>query len=500
MTEAPMPKPNHRSLLRLLACFGVLGMLAGAAVAQADARRADIDKAMAKNMVGLARRASVQKAHSLAREIAQRVIDNYAADHPQARRLLGQRKMRGAWQSDGKPVPKDAAKGKRLLALKEQWQLVQKHAGKLHKEYALALAAEGADKAVQTSELELALSYLPNDESLHKELGHKQVGGAWVQQNAAGFVSRMRDIFGRAVELRGFAVECQAVADTEVPVELKNMGIPMFGARSARYTYFSSDSYEAAQDLCTWSERSHELLEYLLGPEKAAVRSEAWKWHCVLRTPEERDSLLSKSPNTRGPFTVAQAQLFVGIGFRCESGGRASATWQPQGLDRDHAVANVTKRHFLDQRNEGLGEGLMHVTTWLLCGSTHTYFADLPKTSVDGVLMPRDTDKWRERLWTEIAQGKDMPLAVVPRERAESFRDSTRIKSWGFMLWMLARYPDKWLPLINACGAPKLTPEGVDLAFEEVLGKSPVEVEQDWRKWARRDSAIGEATGWADHK
>ena len=160
----------------------------------------------------------------------------------------------------------------------------------------------------------------------------------------------------------------------------------------------------------------------------------------------------------------------------------------------------MTKRHFLDLRNEGLGEGLNHVMTWILCGSVHTYFADLPKTVAGDAVMPRDPDKWIERLWDEIDQGEDMPLVVVPRERADNFRDSTRLKAWSFMHWMLARYPDKWLPLIDGCGIPKITPEGVEAVFLEVLGRPLEEIEREWRDWARRGSKLGEASGWGEKR
>jgi len=487
-----MPKPT----LPLLA--GAL--LAGLAPAQDDTRRLEIDSTLTKELVAFARSASSQKAFTLSREVAQLVIDHYDANSPSARRLLGQRKVRGKWQDDGKARSKDKIDSRRLPKLQRKWKQLQKRAGELHKQYALALVSENAPEAKRTAELEMALRYLPNDAAVHRALGHQEIEGFWGTREDVTFVTRMHAIIEKALDLREHDVEVKEVPNGEMPIELKNMGIDLYGARSARYTYWSSDSFEAAANLVTWSERCHEFLEHLLGPKKAAVRANAWKWHLVLRTPEQRDALLQKSPSTRGPFTFAQAQLFAGIGFRCEEGGRASATWHETGLDSDHAVANVTKRHFLDQRNEGLGEGLTHVTTWLLCGSTHTYFADLPKTVTGGEVMPRDPDEWIQRLWDEIDQGKDMPLVVVPRERADNFRDSTRLKSWSFMCWMLARHPDKWLPLIDGCGAPKITPEGVEAVFQDVFGKPLGEVEQQWRAWARRGSKLGEASGWGEKR
>ncbi|MCK5940615.1 MAG: hypothetical protein KAI24_01500 [Planctomycetes bacterium] len=461
-----------------------------------DTRRLEIDTTLTKEMVAVARSAASQKAHTLAREIARIVVERYDADSPSARRILGQRKVRDGWQDDGKAPPQDEADERRRKRVERRWKQLKKRAGELHKAYALALVQEGADEAQRTAELELALRYLPNDAELHRALGHREIGGFWGTAKEVAFVQRLLAIQERAQQLRSHAVDVQEVPQAEMPVELKNMGIALYGAKSPRYCYWSSESFEAAATLCTWSERCHEFLAHLLGPKADLVRHDSWRWHLVLRTPEQRDLLLKMSPSTRGPFTFAQAQLFAGIGFRCEAGGRASATWQEPALDADHAVANVTKRHFLNLRNEGLGEGLTHVTTWLLCGSVHTYFADLPKTVSGGEIMKRDPKEWFPRLWREIEQGKDMPLVIVPRERADNFRDSTRLKAWSFMFWMLGAHPDKWLALIDGCGIPKITPKGVEAVFEEVFGKPLGEVEQDWRRWARRDSKLGAASGF----
>lgn len=474
----------------------VLALLTAAAIGQEDLRRLELDATLTKQLVSFARSAASQKAHALAREVAQLVLDNYDSESKTARRLVGQRRVRGAWRPDGKAQPADAVKPKRRATIERKWQKLQQRAGQLHKEYAQALIAEGADEIAKARELRLALRYLPDDPDVHRALGHQEIDGFWGPREDVAFVGRMRAIRAQAVAVRQRAFEVEEIAAAGMPRELANMGIPMFGAKSPRYTYWSSESFEAAAKMCTWSERAHDFLAHLLGASADVVRSESWQWHLVLRDEAQRDKLLQASPSTRGPFTFDQARLFAGIGFRCLDGGRASATWHNAGLDSDHAVANVTKRHFLDLRNEGLGEGLTHVATWLICESTHTYFADLPKTVSGGEAMPRDPDEWFERLWDEIDRGEDMPLVVVPRERADNFRDSTRLKSWSFMYWLLARYPNKWLPLIDGCSTPKITPEGVEAVFLEVLGRPLQEVEQQWRSWARRGSKLGAATGW----
>jgi hypothetical protein len=346
-------------------------------------------------------------------------------------------------------------------------------------------------------ELDMALSYLPGDAACHRALGHKEAHGFWGNEQDVALVGRMRAILTAADDIRERSFEIKELADADLPIELSQTGMKFYGARSEHYTYWTVDSFAVASACAQASERCHALLTHLLGDQAAAVRGDAFRWHVVLRTEEQRDNLFIKSPSTMGPFKLDQARLFAGMGFTAQAGGRASATWHVPGLDMDHCVANVTKRHFLDLRNDGFGEGLVHVTTWLLCDSARTYFSDLPKTVASGQKpLDRDPVKWFERLYKEIDEGRDQPLAVVPRERSDNFRDSTRVKSWSFMFWVMARYPGKWLPLIDLVSVPKLTVEAAEAAFEQALGQPVAAIEKEWRRWARRDSPLGKASGW----
>ncbi len=491
--------PITRILLAATALFGLLqSSLPAQASAALDPRRVEINEQMTTEMVAMARNAAAKKAFTLSREIANLVIAHYAPDNGAARKLIGQRKLRGEWQKNTRAVLRDdAVRPRQLSSLQGKWGQLKKRAGMLHRSLALALVAEGAKNDQTHPELELALVFIPNDRACHKALGHHGLDDFWGSAEDVTFAQRMRDIRQKASELAQVEHQATELPESVMPIELKRMGIPMYGAKSKRYTYWVSDSFESAANLTTWAERCHDFLAHLLGPKQELVRADSWRWHVVLRTVDERDTFLQKSPSTTGPFTYEQARLFAGIGFALEGGGRASATWHEQNLDSDHAVANTTKRHLLGERNEGLGEGFMHVTTWLLCGSTWTYFADLPKTTTGGENMSRDAKGWLERLQQQIEDGEDQPLRIVPRERIDNFRDKTRLKSWSFMFWLLASHPDKWFPLIDAMSVPDLSPEQVDQEFKKAF-KMPIEaLEQQWRSWARRGSELGKASGWS---
>ncbi|MEZ6036457.1 MAG: hypothetical protein R3F29_03180 [Planctomycetota bacterium] len=483
--------------VRKLSVLAVLSLAALSAQAQPDARRVELNAVQAKELLALARTAASQKLHSLARELSTLVVEQYAPDDVGAHKLLGEKKVKGAWQPDGTTAPKDAAGDRNRAALLGKWREARLKLGAAHRDLGLLLRGEGAAEAAWRPEIELALRFLPKDEQCNQALGRVQIDGYWGTQADVDFVAALPLDARQGHELREKDYAVTALAEADKPVELQRANMSVYGARGPNYTYWTTGDQDRADNLVRWSERAHELLQHLLGEQAALVRGPAWKWHVVLRSEEERDALLANSPNTRGPFTLDQAQLFVGIGFAAEGGGRAAATWEPETIDEDYAVANVTKRHLLDLRNDGLGEGLTHAMCWLLCGTTNTYFADLPKTAASGLKpIKRDPDLWFERLWTEMEQHKDQPLVVVAREQPQAFRDSTRIKSWSFMLWMLAAHPDKWMALLDAVSNIELQPDVVEKAIVTVFGKPVAEVEADWRRWAERGSKLGEVTGW----
>ena len=69
--------------------------------------------------------------------------------------------------------------------------------------------------------------------------------------------------------------------------------------------------------------------------------------------------------------------------------------------------------------NPALSEGLVHACTWLLCGTTATSYASLPRTVAGNhEVLGNDPEQWRRRLWGLMDTRKDWPLEQLPRERA----------------------------------------------------------------------------------
>jgi hypothetical protein len=149
--------------------------------------------------------------------------------------------------------------------------------------------------------------------------------------------------------------------------------------------------------------------------------------------------------------------------------------------------------------NSALVEGLHHAATWYLMSTSITTFGALPEGTAgkEELRLPESTNWWLRKVRDDALAGNDWPLNQVPRERLSSFRNDVRIKSWSFMTWVLARYPDQWLEFFTKVPADKIPfPEEIDKIGEAAFGKKLAEVEAEWREWARGDSGVAAATGY----
>jgi hypothetical protein len=104
-------------------------------------------------------------------------------------------------------------------------------------------------------------------------------------------------------------------------------------------------------------------------------------------------------------------------------------------------------------------------------------------------------------LHAEIDQRTDWPLQQIPRERLDNYRPRVRMKAWSFVVWLLARHPDRWATLLRALPSPEEvanpTPEQCTAVIEQVLGRKLPEIEDEWRLWAGGKSPLAKATGHA---
>jgi hypothetical protein len=187
---------------------------------------------------------------------------------------------------------------------------------------------------------------------------------------------------------------------------------------------------------------------------------------------------------------------FSGTHFNV-SGGQAFIDWSPPENDHDRIVAEVAEVYFAQDSNPGLGQGFVHAVTWFLLDSTLTWFGSLPQTET-GNAKPttRDPKEWLASLRQELRAGEDWPLDQVPREQLSSFRHKVRVKSWYFMVWLLARYPGEWAKLLRSIpGKTTPLPEECQATFEKVLGAKVADLQAEWQLWASGESRLAKASG-----
>ncbi|HEB53055.1 MAG TPA: hypothetical protein ENI87_07370 [bacterium] len=459
-------------------------------------RRLEVDGQIVEHLLKFARKARANRQFSRAREVWQMVLDHYDSDCAAARKGLGFRKVKGEWLRGKASSRADYDDRRMRLKTEKAWRDVVGLVGELHGNYGLELVASG-DVAAGHYQLERALVFQPDEARWHRGLGHEEIDGFFGSGAQIAFVRRMREIRDKADELREQSFPITELDASRLPPTLRRTGIAFKGARSKHFTHWIAGAQSEANDSVQWAERCYELLSFLLGRERRAVRADAIRWNAFLQDNVQRDILFASSPESTGRRTADQARMFAGTTFKVD-GYWASVTWGRHDSREDRIVAHVARKHLLWGRNTGLSEGLMHVCQYLICGTTLTYYASLPHTvSSDYQFMRREPGVWQARIEEEIAQGKDWPLDRLARERSDNFRDSARVKAWSFMGWLVARYPDRWWRLITVMGPTKeLTPETAAQRYREALGVDMHALQAEWREWARAGSPWRETSGF----
>ncbi len=479
--------------LHLPACLVVA--LAGAGVratAQAPtdlaAREAALHAAAAKSLLAFARTAESQKMPSRALAAQQLVLTWYDPQHRAARSAVDAQRE----------APRDQANAAQRRTVEQAWAIVATKLATGHRDLAQAFAA--ADEPARAAHhFERCLSFDPADAVAHGALGHESFAGFHGTADEIAFLRRRAAIEAKAKEL--VALDCGAVAlqPDEVPEELRRAGWAVVGAKARGWkVWTTSASVQVAADAASWASRAQDLLEFLLpgGPERrlARVGARPVNWLVLVRSEAEWQAFFAANPEVleREKLTAAPG----GVSFRFRSStGTAQLMLGPEPLDADRLIAHVAMWGFATAHNEGLGQGLVHAMTSLLVGTTHTWFGAEPKTSAGrGAALARDRQAWSDRLRAEIRAGQDWPLVQVPRERLSSYRENVRVKAWSFVLWLVARHPDRWQRLFTALdNATNRLPEDVDAVFVRELGRSAADVEAEWRQWANGESPLAKA-------
>ncbi len=494
-----MKNPHVVALTALLLCGPVFTQ--EAAEAQFAKEEADFNKQATRTLMQFASFARGKKVQTREKEAYDLVIASYDENNARARKALGFRKVKGEWQEgppDKRPVWLDKANNKQRYQVVQKWYDTRKKLGKLHRERGLALFHDetGANVARGGLHLRQAILYDPFDREAHLALGHEEQGGYFGTPDQLAFIQRMKETETTALMLAKKDYEVEPI--DAIPEALAKTGYSFHGARSRHFTIFTRGSQQDADDCAMWAERALEFFEYVAG-KKAARRAKntmnAWGWIGFVWTQTEMKKFEEMNPK------LARGEEAQGMGNVIWRQGQKTvqvATKLTPAAMHDFLIAHVF-RYGLYGLNDALIEGVVHASTWFLKSTCMTRFGTTPKGTASSpqIALPEGANWWLRKMRDDATAGTDMPINGVPRTPFWKFHNDARLKSWSFMTWAMARYPDDWVKFIVAVPSDKIPfPKEVDEAGEKVFGKPLVEVEAEWREWASGRGITAAATGY----
>ncbi|MCU0862555.1 MAG: hypothetical protein MUC36_02075 [Planctomycetes bacterium] len=442
-----------------------------------------------QTLLAFARSAEGNKMFARAKTCYEALLRDYDPDHKPAAAALAAPGRE--WTDQGTPAQQ--------RTVEQAWSVVCKKLAPLHRELGLAMVA--ADDLVRgPHHLQLCLAYDPADRAAHEALGHESFRGVHGTHEQIAFCKRFEAIEQKGKELAAATYEPAALPVDQAPIEFRNARLAVQGARTRQWkVWTTSAAAETASNAAQWAERAQDLLDFVLcgGPQRRAARIDGKPvaWVGLLRSDAEWQAFFTGNPELMQKLKLTAPP--GGESFRFESSqGPAEVFRHPESLDADHIIAHVAMWGFANQHNEGLGQGLVHAMTTLLVGTTLTWFGEEPKTRAGNQKpVARDEKAWDQRLREEIRAGKDWPLVQVPREKLSSYREVVRVKSWSFVRWLMARYPDTWTRALQAIvTAQNPMPEQIEQVFQQEFGLPLPQIEAEWREWARGESALAKAT------
>ncbi|MCC7063442.1 MAG: hypothetical protein IT456_11595 [Planctomycetes bacterium] len=445
-------------------------------------------------LLSYARSAESNKLPSRAVAAYELVLAHYDAENKIAKAALA--KAKGA---------ADQGTAAQRRSTDQGWTLAGKKLAPQHRDLGIALLAID-DLLRGQHHLELALRYDPSDLEAHKALGHAEHNGFFGTDDEIAFCKRLAAIESRAKELGATGYQPAALPADKMPEELRRSGLSLAGAKTRSFAIWTtSESAEpdtaAPAEMAEWGERAIALLEFTLGSAPArhaqvAIQARRNRWIAVVRSAEQWTAFFAANPQILEKAKLQSVPPQSNFAFE-SSTGQAEIFLHRRELDADSMIAHVTMWGFATDGNEGLGQGLVHTMTSLLVGTMNTWFGSPPPTQASPRKeLPRDPKQWAARIREEIAKGADWPAVQVPRERLSSFRENVRVKSWSFVYWLMARYPDRWTRAFKGLESEKNPmPEAIEAFFAKEFERSLSELEQEWRQWAGGNSAIAKATG-----
>lgn len=451
-------------------------------------------------LLPLARQCESSKALAQAKAVYEQILD-YDPENRPARTALGFSKTGGKWRASTKQKEwKDRANDAQRNLIATAWANAKQQLAALHRDLGLALLA--TDKPRAEKHLQRALGYDPNDKAAHQGLGHQEHEGFFGTQEQVAFLDHMQALRAgvKAIQAKTYPVE--AIPQEQLPPELKNSGLGFFGAKSPHFTLWVRDSQPAADDCVQWAERARDWLILILGERSLATlnfeRRLTYDYIAFVWESSERDQFLAANKDTWAGQDPTAIRMFDDFFWDRPDKRRGAIVYTIPERLLDRIVGFVAFQGFIQGRNEGLGEGLLHASTFNLLGTTWTWYGALPSTKSSGedVLRP-DPSAWLVRLREQLEKREDWPIQQLPREVLTQYRPQVRIKAWYLMCWLLARYPDQWLPFYLELSKHKsLMPEQVEAIGKQVFGRSLLDIEQEWREWANGKSEVAKASGY----
>lgn len=441
-----------------------------------------------QSLLAFARTAESNRQGSRAQEAYRLVLARYDAANKPARAAL---------DSKGKQWRDDCTAAQRAT-VEQAWKIVAKKLAPLHRDLGRALVDAGESER-GIGHLEQCLVYDPGDVAAHEALGHEKHGDFHGTAEQIAFLKRLAAIEQKGKDLAAETYAAETLPAEQAPEEFVRAKLAVVGAKARLWrVWTTSPAPETAVAAAQWAERAQDLLDFLFsnGPQRRRVRIDGRPvaWIGLLRTEAEWNAFFAANPKVLAESKLTAAPASSSFRFN-SSKGVAQLLLLEQSTDGDRIIAHVTMWGFATFGNEGLGQGLVHAMTSLLVGTMHTWFGGEPSTRAGpGEPLPRDPKAWTQRIEEDVRTRTDCPLVQVPRERLESFRESVRVKSWSFVLWLLARHPDKWVKPFAALAADKvMTPEEIAAVFERELGVSVDRLEAEWREWASGDTLLAKA-------
>jgi hypothetical protein len=469
------------------------------------AKEAELTRGAVNALTAFANTAKNQRVLTRSKQAYDLIIDHYDPENSTARSALGFHKNKDKWElpsEDKRPKWLDKANNEQRYKVVDEWAKTAQKLGELHRKLGLEMQKAGDERA--KFHLERAVYYYPIDKEAHLALGHKEYQGFFGTDDEIAFVKNMKAIETKALELAKKDYSVQALDAKEMPVELKRCNLVFAGSKSEHFKVWTRGTQENADNCVKWAERGLDFIVYLIGAEAAkrsgiTQRPLPFAWVGFLWTDLERDQFLQANKQIWEGKTLDEAKRFVNYEWQVPDGVANMSVRLTPAQMHDSLISYVVRYTLGQGHNDALTEGAMHMATWYLMSTSITQFGALPEGTVAGkeLRLPESTNWWLRHIRDQAISHTDFPINSVPRERLSSFRNDVRVKSWNFMTWLVARYPEKWLQFFTAVPNKKvIETQEIEQLAEKTFGKKLDAIEDEWRDWARGGSGVASATGY----